>query len=234
VSDLVVLDNHSWAPIFSLYDYYLKIRPISDALQHDFVVIERSGCRSLSSFALYDLHDGPMGSTHLSSGNTGKASPPAAVRPRARVGREPLTEGVEARPLGEVLGFALRRAQQAVLADFNEKLADLGLRPGQFGVLALIREQPGSSQTDISTALGIEKANFVAIIADLERRGLVLRSRSPNDARTYQLGLTRAGDRLLDQAVERHRTHEAKLTRTLGVDDRRQLLDILARLSEHV
>ena len=81
-------------------------------------------------------------------------------------------------PLSGYVGYALRRAQGVIFADFNHSLAELGLRPGQFAVLMLIDRNPGTSQSSVSAALGIQKANFVATIADLEKRGLVRRKKS--------------------------------------------------------
>ena len=106
-------------------------------------------------------------------------------------------------PLSGYVGYALRRAQGVIFADFNHSLAELGLRPGQFAVLMLIDRNPGTSQSSVSAALGIQKANFVATIADLEKRGLVRRKKSSTDGRTYSLGLTPRGrmhrSRLLDR-----------------------------------
>ena len=59
--------------------------------------------------------------------------------------------------------------------------------------LMLIDQNPGTSQSSVSDALGIQKANFVATIADLENRGLVRRRKSDTDGRTYSLGLTSRG-----------------------------------------
>lgn len=91
------------------------------------------------------------------------------------------------------VGYALRRSQQTIFADFNHALAELKLRPGKFAVLLTIDQNPGASQSSVSVALGIQKANFVATIADLENRGLVRRRKSDTDGRTYSLSLTPSG-----------------------------------------
>ncbi len=96
-------------------------------------------------------------------------------------------------PLSGYVGYALRRAQGVIFADFNHTLAELDLRPAQFAVLLMIDNNPGASQSGVSAALGIQKANFVALIADLEKRGLVRRRKSDTDGRTYSLGLTPRG-----------------------------------------
>ena len=134
-------------------------------------------------------------------------------------------------PLSGYIGYALRRAQGVIFADFNHALAELNLRPGQFAVLMMIDLNPGASQSRVSAALGIQKANFVATIADLEKRGVVRRRRSDTDGRTYSLGLTPRGRSLLQHAAELQSLHEARLIAQIGSEGRQQLLGLLDRLS---
>jgi DNA-binding MarR family transcriptional regulator len=139
---------------------------------------------------------------------------------------------VDVRVLNNYVGYALRRAQSAVFADFIDTLAELKLRPGQFTVLTVIDQNPGTSQSHVSVALGIQKANFVATITDLVQRGYVVRHRSAMDARSYQLELTGRGRRLLERAAALQAVHEARIARRLGEQGREQLLELLVRLAE--
>jgi DNA-binding MarR family transcriptional regulator len=155
-----------------------------------------------------------------------------AFRPGMHKKREARTEGaVEMTPLNGYIGYALRRAQVVIFADFIHALAELNLRPGQFAVLMLIDQNPGASQSSVSQALGIQKANFVATIADLEKRGLVRRSKSETDGRTNSLGLTPRGRSMLQHAVELQSRHEARVVAQIGKEGRLQLLGLLDRLS---
>jgi DNA-binding MarR family transcriptional regulator len=135
-------------------------------------------------------------------------------------------------PLSGYVGYALRRAQIAIFADFNHTLQGLDLRPGQFAVLVLIDQNPGASQSSVSAALGIQKANFVETIADLEERGLVRRRKSDSDGRTYSLGLTSRGRALLQHAAELQALHEKRVVAQIGSEGRLQLLSLLERLAE--
>lgn len=135
-------------------------------------------------------------------------------------------------PLNGYVGYALRRAQGATFADFNQTLAELKLRPGQFAVLILIDQNPGASQSSVSAALGIQKANFVSTIADLEKRGLVRRRKSASDARTYSLGLTPAGASVLRLASKLQSQHEARVIEQIGSAGRQQLLTLLHKLAQ--
>jgi len=161
------------------------------------------------------------------TGDARNAFPPTGHKRRAR-----RTNGaVNMTPLSGYVGYALRRAQGVIFADFNHTLAELDLRPGQFAVLLTIDQNPGTSQSSVSAALGIQKANFVATIAHLEKRGLVRRRKSDTDARTYSLGLTPRGRALLQHAAELQSLHEARVIAQIGNEGRLQLLGLLDRLS---
>jgi DNA-binding MarR family transcriptional regulator len=134
-------------------------------------------------------------------------------------------------PLNGLIGYALRRAQLAIFADFNQTLASLNLRPSQFAVLILIDQNPGSSQSSVSDALGIQKANFVSIIAELANRGLVRRRKSETDGRTYSLGLTPRGRSLLENAAKLQSVHEERVIAKIGTEGRVQLLSLLERVA---
>ncbi len=87
-------------------------------------------------------------------------------------GLESWVGAVDLGPLAEGLGFALRRAQAAVAEDFSRRFGPEDIRPSQFAVLTVLRQNPGLRQTQVSFALGIKRTNFVPLIDELERRGL--------------------------------------------------------------
>ena len=113
---------------------------------------------------------------------------------------------VRTAPLQESIGYALRRAQGAVYSTLNDALARISLRPLEFTLLMMVAENPGASQSGVCDALGIQKANCVPTMSELERRGLIIRRRSTSDARLYELHITNKGKRILQRAgeVSRH------------------------------
>ncbi len=126
----------------------------------------------------------------------------------------------------------LRQAQLAVFADFISSQRGAVARPGQFSILALIGSNPGLSQTQVCSALGIKRANLVPVIDHLESLGLVRRDASATDRRSNRLHLTPAGQRALQNALNDQAEHEARITRLLGIAGRRALLKQLAKLCE--
>lgn len=159
----------------------------------------------------------------------------AATRSRARTQTGPAAKSKRRSatlgPLSEFLGYALRRAQLVVFDDFFQTFADLGLRPAQFGLLVVINQNPGLKQTDASAALGIQTPNFVALVDELERRGLAQRLPTQNDRRSHALHLTKAGEALLKRVMVRQAEHEERMTARIGKAGREQLMMLLDKLA---
>lgn len=141
---------------------------------------------------------------------------------------------VDPGPLGEMIGYALRRAQLAVFDEALQGFSELDLRPTQYSVLALVGHRPGLKQSDVAAALGIQRANFVTLLDGLEQRGLARRSPTPHDRRSYALHLTDDGERVLARASALVGDIEARLDARLGPGGREQLLALLRRLTERL
>jgi DNA-binding MarR family transcriptional regulator len=135
------------------------------------------------------------------------------------------------RPLEGLIGYALRRAQLAVFDEVIRNLAQLDLRPAQYSVLVVVGNRPGLKQSEVAAALGIQRANFVALLDRLEKRGLARRAPAPNDRRGHALHLTAEGERVLARASAMVAAMEARLHDKLGPGGRERLLDMLWRLA---
>ena len=143
----------------------------------------------------------------------------------------------EAQPLDlsaltSIVGYPLRRAQLAVFEDFSRRFAALKLSPAQYSALVVIAANPGRKQSEIAGALGIQRPNFVAMMDELERRGLAERLRTPVDRRSRALALTAAGSALVARARRIQGEQEMEVERLIGREGRAQLVAALARLSE--
>ncbi len=134
--------------------------------------------------------------------------------------------------LPHLLGYSLRRAQLAVFADFHSAFAPLDLRPAQFSALLLIDANPGCKQSEAAEALGIMQPNFVALMDDLESRGLARRAPSKSDRRSHALALTAKGRLLLARAMTVVSAHEARVTRGLSIAEAQNLFALLARVEQ--
>lgn len=150
-----------------------------------------------------------------------RAAPPAK-KPRHRLRSDVVTN---------IVGYRLRRAQIAVFQQFIARFAEHDLRPVDYSALALIEANPGSKQIEIAKALGIKRANFVALINGLERRGLVERRQPADDRRSQALHLTPHGIEQVAVFNKVQADFEAHCVEKLGGQAARdQLMDLLGRL----
>jgi DNA-binding MarR family transcriptional regulator len=144
---------------------------------------------------------------------------------RGRSGSSSLT--VDLGPLPGLSGFMLRLAQLAVFGDFIAACSRFDIRPAQYSVLTLIENNPGINQTELSRALAIKRANLVALIDELEGRGLAQRRRAARDRRAFGMFLTDRGVALMPEVHAVVRAHDRRVTRRLGKGGRDQLLALL-------
>jgi DNA-binding MarR family transcriptional regulator len=133
--------------------------------------------------------------------------------------------------LSDAVGYVLRRAQLAVFTDFIQRFAALDLKPAQYSVLLVIGNNPGRNQSEIAAALGIQRTNFVAMLDDLESRGLAARVRSPRDRRSHAVMLTSAGHDLVARARAMQIDQERAIAAILGPGGRETLVDLANRLA---
>ncbi len=142
----------------------------------------------------------------------------------------PMPLAVDFGALEGSVGFLLRLAQLAVYGSLVEVLAPIELRPAQFSALALIEANPDLPQSSLSAVLGMHRANFVAMLDELEARGFTTRCVSRQDRRIKTLALTAEGRRVLGRAMTLHAAHEAKIVKRLGSNGRRDLEELLKNL----
>jgi DNA-binding MarR family transcriptional regulator len=143
----------------------------------------------------------------------------------------PSVQASPARWLSRRAGFLLVQLGTNAHRRFAERLARLGLHPRQFGMLSHLAASEGQSQQALSNALGIHRSAVVALVDDLEQRGLAER-RDPVDRRAYTLYLTPAGREVLADLQRIADEHEAELMTALDASERSQLISLLQRVAE--
>lgn len=131
-------------------------------------------------------------------------------------------------PLDGLLGYQLRRASGAMLADLAHVLDGPGLTPTEASVLLLIAHNPGITQSEIGRILAIQRANMAPIAAMLTENGLL--SRTQADGRSQGLELREAGRALAERVWEGIETHEAGFLPDMTAAERRGLVDLLRRV----
>jgi DNA-binding MarR family transcriptional regulator len=148
----------------------------------------------------------------------------------SRKGGKPERPAVRLGPLAGWVGFNLRMAQESAFAAFSHLSREIGESPGRFATLTLIAENPGISQSTLGEAAGRDKSSLTPVLDDLVRRGLVARSRSDTDRRSYRLKLTASGEKTLSRMMACARRHERNLDRIIGPRERTRFIETLKRV----
>lgn len=129
-------------------------------------------------------------------------------------------------------GFLLRRAHQISAAVFEDECREVGLTPAQFGVLTVLRANPGLDQSSLARALGFDKVTMLRVLRGLEARGMVARSPAPSNRRNLSIVLSSDGEKLLDQAQKPAEEAYQRLMAPLSAAQQRQLLELLQLLTD--
>jgi DNA-binding MarR family transcriptional regulator len=128
------------------------------------------------------------------------------------------------------LAFLLSQVGIHAARQFSERIAEVDLHPPLFRVLNLVDAAEGRSQQSIGEAVQVPPSRMVALVDELEQRGLVERRPDPSDRRVRALYLTSKGRKTLARGREIARTHERELTRGMGAADRKLLTQLLQRI----
>ncbi|MBX7267194.1 winged helix-turn-helix transcriptional regulator [Micromonospora sp. Llam7] len=141
------------------------------------------------------------------------------------------TDGLRDSVLGGDLSFLLARANALTLAAANAALAAHGLKARSYSVLALAAEDAHPTQRELAEFLRLDPSQVVALIDDLERRGLVERRTDPADRRANVLVATDAGRALFARAQESARAVELGLLAAVTPADHERLAQLLRLLA---
>lgn len=132
----------------------------------------------------------------------------------------------------EVTARISRLAQH--IARHQEKVfGRFGLNRGDVGVLSALRIAGPPNQlspTRLFKGLMLSSAGITSRLDRLEQRGLVRRSRHPNDRRGVLVELTSEGGAVLDQAVRAGAEAEGELVVALSRDEVETLAALLKKM----
>lgn len=143
-----------------------------------------------------------------------------------------MDEQSDGMPVGALSpAFLLAQVGGLAAARFAARLAPLGFAPQHAGVLRLIATAPGINQRTLGERLGVFPSRLVALIDQLEQKGLVERRRDQEDRRNYALHLTGEGRRALEAIGRVAVAHQDDLCAALTPDERRQLAQLLQRIA---
>ena len=124
-------------------------------------------------------------------------------------------------------GFMIRRVHQIAVSLFMEETGKLGVTNRQYGILFVLRHQPGIDQISVANLLGLDRSTTGMVLKKLETDGLVARSAVARDRRRHSLQLTRSGQALLRQLTEPARRARARVLSAFTPREQKLFLQLL-------
>jgi DNA-binding MarR family transcriptional regulator len=115
--------------------------------------------------------------------------------------------------------------------------ADGGLTFVRFQILRRLQLSPAGSRrmTDLADAIVFSRSGLTYQAGLLEKAGLVVRNRTPDDERGVTIAITDAGRALVDAVLPGHEAVvERLLFDRLSQDDARTLTDLLTPVRDHM
>jgi DNA-binding MarR family transcriptional regulator len=154
---------------------------------------------------------------------TPRSPNPADHTPQSR-----LTEGC----VHPIVGYQLAQATVATTQVFMQHVGrPLKLRPVEFTILALVRDNPDATARQIARALAMTPPNVALWLEKLESRGLVTRTRSERDARMQHIRATATGAALALKAAARLVDGERAALSALSAAEHAMLVELLHKLA---
>jgi DNA-binding MarR family transcriptional regulator len=146
----------------------------------------------------------------------------------ARGGKAPGKE-IDFGELDDFVGFQLHKMRNIQVVSLAEIIAPESA-PGHFPILYLIGRNPGSTQSAIAAAVGLDRSSLVPILNRFEASGWLLRVPAKTDRRAHALSLTAAGKSKLKELKEIVVSLETRISDELGDAGHRSIVDQLHRL----
>jgi DNA-binding MarR family transcriptional regulator len=125
--------------------------------------------------------------------------------------------------------FRVRQASRVLAKLFDEELAPFGLLSSQLPVLSAVAlfEDSGVPMSRLAQVLLMDRTTLTRSIRPLERAGLLRVARSPEDARTKVVVITRSGERMIETIFPVWERVLKQVKKSLGAEI---LIDLHARL----
>jgi DNA-binding MarR family transcriptional regulator len=110
-------------------------------------------------------------------------------------------------------------------------LEENGLSMWGYSVLIALDRSAIRTQAALAEAIGADKTRIIAILDELQDKGLIERMPDPEDRRARLLAITKEGRKVKDATQAAIRRGEERWLSTLSAEDRATFLRILQELS---
>ena len=106
------------------------------------------------------------------------------------------------------------------------------LTPRQLAVLVTVANNEGLSQTGLVDRTGIDRSTLADIVRRMQKKGLLQRRRTKEDARAYAVRLTDEGRRVLRTAEPLAKRVDERILEAIPAKQRDQFIEDLLAIAD--
>jgi MarR family transcriptional regulator, lower aerobic nicotinate degradation pathway regulator len=125
---------------------------------------------------------------------------------------------------GFLLGYLGEKSRRSFIA----LLEPHGFHPREFGLMTVMAKRPGITQQELASLARVDPSSMVALLDDLERRGIAERRVDPEDRRRRSVYLTKKGEQAM-RILQREARKAAKTFLEPLSEEERETLNALLR-----
>lgn len=111
----------------------------------------------------------------------------------------------------------------------NKRLSEIGLSLPQHEILMVTFFQPGATQKELSDSLLAVKSSVSTHIANLEKRGLIVREVDENDSRVNRLSLSKNAEALVSKSLEIQNSIVSSMVSSVSKEELQMLENLMNR-----
>ncbi len=152
---------------------------------------------------------------------------------KSRTNRKPACEDVWARSnLEEKLGPRLLFLGRLIGRRLEKALVEqgLGITPAQARILLALHFHGPLNQQSLAIHTDVDPSTLVSTLDVMEREEMAVRDSKPGDRRAHLVSLTERGERQVPRLFALWDTVEEDLTRDMGGNERKALLEMVQQL----
>jgi DNA-binding MarR family transcriptional regulator len=127
------------------------------------------------------------------------------------------------------IGYNLKITQHRLRQRLDTELARLGITAPQNAVLLAVSGNPRISNAELARAAFVTPQTMQAILVNLERGGLIVRSPHPEHGRVIMTELTTAGERAVAEGAKAADLVERQMLSMLSAEEARVFCELLKR-----
>jgi len=131
----------------------------------------------------------------------------------------------------DYLGYLLGQANHALYKEFDAHVRAAGLSSIEWRVLATLHDGEPLTVSQLAHEVLAKQPTVTKLVQRMGEQGWVSLQADPSDQRRTLVVATPAGKRLVRPLVEKARTHETAMLRTLAASEKVALKKLLGKLA---